>query len=195
MKTILIALLTALFEGFGLLLCAVRTPGVFDTQALTLLAVMAPLCMATALVLPRLLPIDPLLMALTNFLCGVGVVILYTVSPERGAKQAAYYVLGIAAMIVVSLIVFHKRRFKGLAMLSMVLGIGALILPLAFGEWSGGAKNWVQLPFLVVIAVAYLGEDLPKMILCLTHFFSGRWLKPVTPEGISGLKAYQNGEK
>ena len=170
MKTILIALLTALFEGFGLLRCAVRTPGVFDTQALTLLAVMAPLCMATALVLPRLLPIDPLLMALTNFLCGVGVVILYTVSPERGAKQAAYYVLGIAAMIVVSLIVFHKRRFKGLAMLSMVLGIGALILPLAFGEWSGGAKNWVQMPFIG----SFQPSELVKLslVLSMAYYFS-----------------------
>ena len=142
MKTVLIVLMTVVFEAFGLLLAAVRVPGSIDWQALTLLAAIAPLCMATSLILPRWLPLDALIMALTNFLCGVGVVILYTVSPERGAKQMAYYALGLAAMIVMSLIVSRKRRFKGLTAFAMLAGVGALILPLVFGQWSGGAKNW-----------------------------------------------------
>ena len=48
----LIALLTAAFDVLGLLLCAVRTQGVIDTQALVMLAVMAPLALLTATVLP-----------------------------------------------------------------------------------------------------------------------------------------------
>ena len=66
-------------------------------------------------------------MALTNFLCGVGVVVLYTVSPERGARQAMFYAMGLAAMLVMSEIVFHVRHFRGLTLLGMALGIGALI--------------------------------------------------------------------
>ena len=169
-RTIMIALLTALFVTLGLLLAAVRTPGVLDTQALLVLAVMAPLGIATSLILPRVLPIDPLIMALTNFLCGVGVVILYTVSPERGVKQMTYYVLGLAAMIVVSLVVSHKRRFKGLTVISMLLGIAALILPLAFGQWSGGAKNWVQLPLIG----SFQPSELVKLslVLAMAYYFS-----------------------
>ena len=40
----------------------------------------------------------------------------------------------------------------------------------------------------------YLGEDIPKSILCLLHFRSMRWLKPVTEEGRAGLKAYREEE-
>ena len=59
-------------------------------------------------------------------------------------------------------------------------------LPLA---WL--AANVWNAPFLVVVMCAYLGEDIPKTILCLLHFRSGKWLKPVTPEGRAGLETYR----
>lgn len=137
----LIALLTLVFEVLGLLLCAVKTEGAPDMQAVMLCAAVAPLGLLTTLALPRFLPMDSLVMALTNFLCGVGVVVLYTVSPARGARQAVFYALGLAVMLVMSEIVFHVHHFRGLTLLGMVLGIGALILPLAFGEWNNGREK------------------------------------------------------
>ena len=109
-------------------------------------------------------------MALTNFLCGVGVVVLYTVSPERGARQAMFYAMGLAAMLVMSEIVFHVRHFRGLTLLGMALGIGALILPLAFGEWKNGAKNWVSVPLLG----SFQPSEIVKLsvVLALAYFFS-----------------------
>ena len=52
----------------------------------------------------------------------------------------------------------------------------------------------LHLSFLGVVILAYLGEDIPKSILCLIHFKSMRWLKPVTEEGRAGLKAYREEE-
>ena len=49
----------------------------------------------------------------------------------------------------------------------------------------------VHLPFIGVVVFAYLGEDIPKCILCICHFVSMRWLKPVTPEGQDGLRKYR----
>ncbi|MBR5302599.1 MAG: FtsW/RodA/SpoVE family cell cycle protein [Clostridia bacterium] len=166
----MIALLTALFVAGALLLCAVRTPGTIDMRAIHLLAMMVCTGMLTTLTLPRMLPIDPLVMALTNFLCGVGIVILYTVSPERGLRQANFYVIGLAAMIVMSLIIAKVRRFKGWTILSMLLGIGALIMPLAFGQWSGGAKNWVSVPFFG----SFQPSELVKLslVLAMAYYFS-----------------------
>lgn len=86
----LIALLTLVFEVLGLLLCAVKTEGAPDMQAVMLCAAVVPLGLLTTLALPRFLPMDSLVMALTNFLCGVGIVVLYTVSPARGARQACF---------------------------------------------------------------------------------------------------------
>ena len=52
----------------------------------------------------------------------------------------------------------------------------------------------LHVSFLGVVILAYLGEDIPKSILCLLHFRSMRWLKPVTEEGRAGLKAYREEE-
>ena len=56
------------------------------------------------------------------------------------------------------------------------------------------AANILKLPFVGVVMVAYLAEDIPKSILCLIHFKSMKWLKPVTDEGREGLRAYQDSE-
>lgn len=169
-RVVLIALLTAAFVTGGLLLAAVRGADGMDSQALSLIALMVPLGLLTSLALPRVLPIDPLIMALTNFLCGVGVVVLYTVSPSRGVRQASYYALGLAAMLAVSVLVSRKKRFRGLTLLAMVLGVAALILPLAFGEWSGGAKNWVTLP----VVGSFQPSELVKLslVLAMAYYFS-----------------------
>lgn len=165
----LIALLTAVFDALGLLLCAVRTEGVLDAQALTMIAVMAPLALLTTALLPRVAPVDPLLMALTNFLCGVSVVILYTVSPDRGVRQMVFYVAGLFVMLVMALVVSRLHRWHGLTLLAMVLGIGALILPLAFGEWNYGAKNWVSLPLIG----SFQPSELVKLslLMALAYYF------------------------
>ena len=166
----LIALLTAAFDVLGLLLCAVRTQGVIDTQALVMLVVMAPLALLTATVLPRIAPVDPLLMALTNCLCGVSVVILYTVSPERGIRQMVFYVAGLAVLLAAAWFVSRVRRWHGFTLLAMVLGIGALVLPLAFGEWNYGAKNWVSLP----VIGSFQPSELVKLalVLAMAYYFS-----------------------
>ena len=54
--------------------------------------------------LPRLFPSDRLLLSLTNFLCALGVLVLYATDPEYAYNQAMYYGVGIAAMIVCCLL-------------------------------------------------------------------------------------------
>lgn len=54
------------------------------------------------------------------------------------------------------------------------------------------AANLLHLPFIAVVATAYLAEDIPKVILCVRHFKSRKWLKPVTKEGKAGLESYKN---
>ena len=57
------------------------------------------------------------------------------------------------------------------------------------------AARVFHLPFLGVVITAYLGEDIPKSLLCLWHFVSMRWLKPVTEEGREGLRLYRGEEE
>ncbi|MBQ7929658.1 MAG: hypothetical protein IJ334_01375, partial [Clostridia bacterium] len=53
----------------------------------------------------------------------------------------------------------------------------------------------LELPFVAVFAVMYLCEDVVKVILCLRHFRSAKWLLPVTPEGKSGLELWRAGKR
>lgn len=80
-------------------------------------------------------------------------------------------------------------RSGGDTLAGMLLDLGCLWLvgiPAAFL-----AANVLRLRFLGIVAAAYLGEDIPKTILCFLHFRSMRWLKPVTEEGREGLKKWK----
>lgn len=41
----------------------------------------------------------------------------------------------------------------------------------------------LKLPFIFVVAFMYIFDDYPKTVLCLVHFFSGKWVKPITERG------------
>ena len=50
-----------------------------------------------------------------------------------------------------------------------------LAIPSAFA-----AAFWLKLPFPVVFLLCYLVEDVPKSIMCIKHFVSRKWIKPVS---------------
>ena len=112
-------------------------------------------------------------MALTNFLCGTGLVLLLTVSPVRGERQMLYYFFGLALMLFVSLAVSRFRRLGLLSGIAAAAGLLLLALPLLFGEWVNGAKNWVSLPGL---EMPFQPSELVKLclILVLARSFSGQ---------------------
>ncbi|MBR2404030.1 MAG: MATE family efflux transporter [Clostridia bacterium] len=41
------------------------------------------------------------------------------------------------------------------------------------------AAFWLKLPFSIVFLICYIAEDVPKSILCIRHFVSRKWIKPV----------------
>ena len=173
MSVLAIALLTAVFEASGFALALLRPASAVsaDAAALCVLAVAAGL--VTTLVLPRFLPVEPLVMALTNFLCGTGLVLLLTVSPERGERQMVYYFAGLVLMLAMSLAVTRIHRLGMLSALAALAGVLLLALPLLFGEWVNGAKNWVSLPG---IGIPFQPSELVKLclILVLAEAFSRR---------------------
>lgn len=144
----------------------------FDTDALAL-AVLLPLaCFLTTIVLAKLFSIDQLLMALTHFLCGVGMLILYSMDPERGMRQAEAYFLGLGVMIAAIFAVRWVRSWKWLCWLMLPVGFALLALPILFGEVTNGAKNWISLP----VIGSFQPSEIVKvmLVIVLAQFFSGR---------------------
>ena len=48
----------------------------------------------------------------------------------------------------------------------------------------------VKVPFVFVFAAMYIGEDYIKTYMCIKHYRSYKWIKPVTKEGRENLKIY-----
>lgn len=101
-------------------------------------------------VLPRLFPSDKLLLSLTNFLCALGVLVLYATSPATAYRQALYYGVGLVAMVLCVWMVRLVRSWHAPVLLLMPVSLGVLVLPLVLGRETNGATNWIYFAGLSV---------------------------------------------
>ena len=92
-KPLIAVVRTFFFSAF--LLLALKD---FAWQGFALAVAVPALISVSTNLLPRLFPADKLLLALTNFLCALGVLVLYSTNPAYAYQQALYYGVGVAAM-------------------------------------------------------------------------------------------------
>ena len=95
--------------------------------------------------IPRFFPADKLLLALTNFLCALGVLVLYRLSPNRGLAQAGHYFVGVMCMLVCTCLIRFVKNWKGLTVLLIPCALALMALPLLIGTEKNGARNWIEL--------------------------------------------------
>ncbi len=48
---------------------------------------------------------------------------------------------------------------------------------------------WLKAPFLVIFACCYIDEPI-RFVLMQRHMFSGKWIRPVTPEGLAAMDRF-----
>ena len=95
--------------------------------------------------LPRLFPSDRLLLSLTNFLCALGVLVLYDTNPSYAYAQALYYGVGIVCMIACVWVMRMVHRWRGIIWLMIPASLALLVLPLLIGRETNGATNWIYI--------------------------------------------------
>lgn len=136
-----------------------------------LLALLVPaLIFVGVMGLPRLFPADKLLLSLTNFLCALGVLVLYRLSPERGLTQAANYFVGVVCMLVSTLLIRYWKNWKFLTALMIPAAFALLVLPLIIGTEKNGAKNWINLGGMSMQP----SEAVKLIMLCVTAYLLSR---------------------
>ena len=141
------ALVSAMMLFFFSAFLLISLQGEVHVEGLVL-SVVVPLMLAIATMwMPRFFPADKLLLAIANFLCALGVLILYSTDrgagTSRGLQQAMYYGVGILAMLICILLVRYIRRW-GFLIKVIMLGAAALMaLPLIIGTEQNGATNWI----------------------------------------------------
>ena len=141
-----------------------------------LLAVLVPLIIFIGTAgISKLFPSDQLLLALTNFLCALGVLVLYRLDPDMGMKQAGKYGLGVAFMVFCTFLVRYVSRWNWLTWLMMLASAGLLILPLIIGRETNGAKNWFY-----VAGNSVQPSEIVKLalLLCVSWLLSQRRIIP-----------------
>ena len=120
--------------------------------------------------LPKLFPSDRLLLSLTNFLCALGVLVLYSTEPDYAYHQAMYYGVGILAMIVCVWIVRLVRSWRIPVLLLIPLSLALLALPLIIGRETNGAKNWFY-----VAGISVQPSEIVKLsLLIIVSYYMSR---------------------
>ena len=134
-----------LFFFSGFLLIALQ--GEMEWQGFALAGVVPLLLYIATIWLPRLFSADRLLLAIANFLCALGILVLYVTDKgagtSRGFQQATYYAVGIGMMAVCTLMIRHVRDWSRLMPLVAILSGGVLAMPLLIGTEYNGATNWI----------------------------------------------------
>ncbi|MEG1775221.1 MAG: FtsW/RodA/SpoVE family cell cycle protein [Clostridia bacterium] len=136
-----------LFYFSAFLLIALN--GEFEWQGFALAVIVPSFIYIATLWLPRFFPADKLLLAIANFLCALGVLVLYSTDrgagTSRGMQQALYYGVGIVAMLFCIMLVRYVRRWGWMIKLVMLFSAVLIALPLAIGTEQNGATNWINL--------------------------------------------------
>lgn len=126
-------------------------------------------------ILPKIIPVDRLLLCLINFLCALGVLVIYRMNPERGIGQAFNYLVGLLGMVGCLLIVRFWHRIKWLMPVLIAMALGLMALPLMIGSVRNGAKAWVTL-----LGVSFQPSEMVKvaMLLIMAALLSRRLILP-----------------
>lgn len=147
----------------------------FHWQGLALAVAVPMLNVLTTGLLPRLFPSDKLLLSLTNFLCALGVLVLYDTNPAYAYAQARYYFIGLMAMLVCIYIIRLIHSFRVLVWPMMLCSLALLALPLAIGRETNGARNWFYAG-----SISVQPSEIVKLtlVIVLARFMADRRMLP-----------------
>ncbi|MDI6600542.1 MAG: FtsW/RodA/SpoVE family cell cycle protein [Thermoanaerobacteraceae bacterium] len=106
---------------------------------------------------------DAMLFLLSNFLCGIGLVMIYRVNEGLAYRQFIWITGGVAAFIVFT---FLFKYYGHLIKYYWYFGIASLLLlavTIIFGKEIGGSTNWI-----IIAGYSFQPSEFVKILFCLT---------------------------
>lgn len=146
-----------------------------EWQCFVLAAVVPVLILFGSVGISKLYPADTLLLSLVNFLCALGVLVLYRLKPEYGMSQAVNYGVGVAAMIGCTLLIRYMPHFRLVNLPMMLAGLALLAAPLVMGVEKNDAKSWIAIG-----GFNFQPSEVVKvlMLICLSTLLARRKVIP-----------------
>lgn len=162
-------LVLSLLIGLGALALAALAQGVGRvSKAGPLMVIVALAYIVAHVVVRRLAPQgDPLILPLVAILNGLGLAMVYRLSPAKlGTNQAIWIVVGIAAFVATLLVVRESLALSRYKYIFAFAGVFLLLLPLSpLGSTINGARLWVG-------AGSYSFQPGELAKLCFVIFFA-----------------------
>ncbi|MDL2226023.1 FtsW/RodA/SpoVE family cell cycle protein, partial [Eubacteriales bacterium OttesenSCG-928-M02] len=124
--------------GYGVIL--INQPE-FNMQGILIVAGAVGLTLFQYGVLTAFFPgIDRAVLLIANFLCAVGLVVLYRINPDTALKQLIWMAIGMVGMVIALVLVRYGRVWPQLTWLYILASFGLLAITLVFGRSSYGAN-------------------------------------------------------
>jgi len=145
-RELLHLLAVAVLTGLGFASVYVARQSVISTASLAYLAFFVGLYLAAHIVVRVLLPYaDPYLLPLVALLTGIGLTVIYRISPELAFRQGLWIVIGIVAFAACAVAVRDYRALDGVKFVLAVTAIVLLILPAlpGLGRTINGSSLWI----------------------------------------------------
>ncbi len=138
----------------------------FNVMSISMVLIVPLIFLVSTVLIPKLFPADRLLLSLVNFLCALGVLMLYRMDPQKGFNQAINYGVGVLAMVAMILLVRHVCRWDKLIWLVVLGSIAFMATPLLFGTERYGAQAWVT-----VAGISIQPSEVVKIALLLVEAY------------------------
>jgi len=125
--------------------------------------------------LPHFFPADDLLLSLANFLCALGILILYETHRAYAWQQVIAYAVGLCGMMVCAYLIRSLRSWRFPVLLLIPFSLLLLALPLLLGREINGARNWISFG-----SFSFQPSEVVKLplVLILAWFMSRRTVLP-----------------
>jgi cell division protein FtsW (lipid II flippase) len=113
---------------------------------------------------------DKYIFILASILSVIGLAVIYRINANLAIKQVMWFALGVAAFIVIIVLLPDLKRFEKYKYAYLVMTIVFMSMSLIFGTVKYGAKNWVEIggfgfqpsEFGKLFLVAYLAAALKE---------------------------------
>jgi cell division protein FtsW (lipid II flippase) len=141
-----LGLMAAVITVFGYLLVQLAEKPNLPTDLWLLVGAVIGLYVVAHLAVRRLAAdADPVLLPLAAFLNGIGFVTISRLDPALARIQAGWTAAGVAAFVITLIVVRRVRTLERYRYTFLLLGVFALLLPLApgIGKTINGARLWV----------------------------------------------------
>lgn len=132
---------------------------------------------------------DPYLLPVTALLCGLGILMIYRLDPDRAFLQSLWLGVGIVFFIVVLVSARHLERLAEYKYLLGLAGLALLIFTIVVAPETHGARLWVRIGgigfqpsefaklLLIVFFAAYL-RDVRELLTVSTRKILGVAVPP-----------------